>query len=341
MKTCAIISFRLGGTDGVAVVAESWRQALQNLGWHTYTVAGPQLATTTEQTPVDCFVDGLEIGATEAPDPSDVSTALAKADLVLCENILSIPLNLPASRVVADVLAGRPAILHHHDLPWQRQRHQNCTELPPPSDRHWRHVVINQLTRQQLAQRDIAAAVIYNGFDTTVTRSDPVTARRQLGFDDDELVFVHPVRAIDRKNIPAAVELAEQLQATYWLTGQTEENYHHQLAKIFTSAHCKIVRTPAPSIAEMYAACDLVVFPSIWEGFGNPPVEAAIYRRLAAVGNYPVAAELRALGFRWLDPANTDEIAAALAGDQNLTLNHNQKTVEQHFSAEILSLIHI
>ena len=40
---------------------------------------------------------------------------------------------------------------------------------------------------------------------------------------------------------------------------------------------------PAAGVAGPYAACDAVVFPSTWEGLGNPTVESAIHRRALAL----------------------------------------------------------
>ena len=219
--TAAIVSFRLGGHDGVSVVAERWREALVDIGFDVTTVAG--------EGPVDRVLPALAIDATEEASVDQVKPALDGIDLVIVENLLTIPLNIGASRVVAEVLQGRPAILHHHDPPWQRQRFADVTDLPP-DDPHWRHVVVNELTLRELRDRHgIEATYIANAFDVDAARGDRPRTRDMLQIADDERLLLHPVRAIERKNVPAALALAEAVAGTYWLTGPPEEGYEATL----------------------------------------------------------------------------------------------------------------
>ena len=325
MARGAIISIRLGLADGVSVVARLWQQMLTDIGFEMVTVAA--------EGPVDRLVPGLGIDQPEGPDPDQLAAAVADVDLAVVENLCTIPLNLPAARAVARTLAGRPAILHHHDPPWQRSRFASVTELPS-HDPCWRHVVINRLTAVQFAQRGLHATVIYNGFDTHRPEGDRAAMRAQLQVDEQTLLIAHPVRAIPRKNIPAAIAIAEELGGLYWLMGQAEEGYAPALEHILGEARCPVIHRPVARTPDIYAAADLVVFPSVWEGFGNPPVEAAIWRRPCVVGAYPVAEELAEFGFRWFSPNRLDEVRAFLSSPDIGLLDQNQAIAQQHFSLE-------
>lgn len=333
MPTAAIVSFRLGGTDGVAVVAASWGRALATLGFDVVTVAGEGTA--------DRLVPGLGIGV--PPDPGDldgaVAAALADADLTVVENLCTIPLNVAAARSVAATLRGRPAILHHHDPAWQRADLARLARLAPgtdlpPDDPAWHHVTVNRLTARQLAVRGIAATTIYNGFDVDAAPGDRPGTRTGLGIGATERLFLHPVRAIARKDIPAALSLTEALGATYWLSGPAEDGYGEALAKLLANADCRVIHQPAPGLPDAYAAADAVLFPSRWEGFGNPPVEAAIHRRPAAVGHYPVADELAAFGFTWFPSDDLVPLGRFLDRPDEELLDRNQAVARAHFSQE-------
>lgn len=327
MPVCALVSFRLGLTDGVSIVAARWGEILENLGFEIVTVAG--------EGPAQRIVPGLALGATEPPSSGQVESALADADLVVVENLCTIPMNLPASRAVARARASLPTVLHHHDPPWQRDRYRHITELPP-TDGAWEHVSINAFTRSELAARGIQATTIRNPFDLDVAPGRRSQTRARLGLPADTPLLVHPVRAIERKNIPKAIEVATQLGAVYWLLGAAEEGYGPILEGILADASCPVLHHGWESIPDAYAASDLVGFPSLWEGFGNPPIEAAIHGRPAFVGDYPAARELRSLGFAWFDPDDIAGMDACLEAPDASMIENNRRLAEAHFSMAVI-----
>jgi mannosylglucosylglycerate synthase len=329
-KRAAIVSYRLGMADGVSVTAAQWATALQRLGRRVRTVAG-------DGDP-DVTVPGLALDAPLPPVRHALGAALDDADVVIADNICSLPMNIAAGEAVAEYLRGRPAVLRHHDLPWERERYADITTWPP-DDPEWRHVTVNELARSELAaRRGIVATTIYHGFseDPRPEARGPVRAALGVG---SELLILQPTRAIPRKNVHLGLAIAEALGATFWLTGPAEDGYAEELDRLLERARVPVRRRLPDGVdmAAAYAACDAVVLPSSWEGFGLPLIEAALHRKPIVVADFPVAAELRAFGFRWFPVDDPAQLDAWLARPDPALLDHNQKIAEEHFGVDALA----
>jgi glycosyltransferase involved in cell wall biosynthesis len=99
-----------------------------------------------------------------------------------------------------------------------------------------------------------------------------------------------------------------------------------------------VVHHAWPESEGIYLAADHITFPSTWEGFGNPPIEAALHRRTVSVGDYPVAAELQRFGFDWFRPDDVVGIRDALehpdSPETQGRLDTNQRIARTSFSLE-------
>jgi mannosylglucosylglycerate synthase len=337
MPIAAVISFRLGGSDGVSIEASKWTGALRQLGFGVRRIAGT-FGAVEPFTPDDVLIAGLAIDASETVDAAEVTSALVGVDLVIVENLLSLPMNLDAARAVTAALRGHHGrvVLHHHDLAWQREHHRHVTELPPVITGAL-HVTVNDHSRLELERRGFDAVTVRNHFTLDGPAGNRARARAELAVTAETIVVLQPTRAIPRKNVPAGLGLAEALAeltgrpVLYWLTGPAEDGYGPTLDAVLADArvpvrrglwggHRKVDNTatdippgtaggPALDIADAYAACDVVAFPSTWEGFGNPAIESIVARRPLAAGHYPALDELAGLGLTWLDVDDPAAIA--------------------------------
>jgi glycosyltransferase involved in cell wall biosynthesis len=327
MARIVLVSFRLGGTDGVAIESAKWTSALSTLGHHVRTVAGNGVA--------DVIVPSLAINATTSVSVQELEEAFGDADVVIVENLVSLPLNPDARDTLYLVLEGRKAILHHHDLAWQRPQLAHLEG--PRTNPLWRHVTINQLSRLELLERGIDAETIMNSFDCEPPRGRRDATRLSLAIDRQTLV-VMPSRALPRKNVEGAIALCEALDAVFWLLGPAEDGYEETLTSLIDATRIDVRRglPDGVDIHDAYAASDLVVMPSTWEGFGNPVVESVTHRRPLALYPYPVACEIIDFGFRFFDLGDVAAITSFLERPDYDLYAHNLSIALEHFNVAAL-----
>ncbi len=324
MARLTVVSFRLGGTDGVSIEAEKWIHAFRALGHDVTTLAGGGEA--------DLILPALAIRANEAPRRGDLFDALADTDVVVVENVASLPLNVAARDALYEVLEGRRALFRHHDLAWQRPT--SIDNDAPRDDDSWLHVTINDLSRRELRARGVTAHTIRNAFDCDPPVGRRGLTRQALHVGDDDRLVLFPTRAIPRKNVAGALALAASLDATLWLLGPPEDGYDDSLRDLLANSRARVISGPMKGldIHDAYAACDLVVMPSTWEGFGNPVIESVTHRKPLAVYPYPVLEEIRAFGLHFFSVEDVGELANVLQKPSEERLNHNMSVAREHFN---------
>jgi hypothetical protein len=165
------------------------------------------------------------------PDPptdAEIDRRPRAADLVVVENLCSLPLNAPAAAAVARVLRS-PAGRAPPPRPALAAGALRRLSPAPRRPRAWVHVTVNELSRRQLAERGIRATVVRNAFDVD---PPPATVEARAGSSvmaHGERLLLQPTRAIPRKNVAGGLALAAGIGATYWLLGPAEDGYGPEL----------------------------------------------------------------------------------------------------------------
>lgn len=270
-------------------------------------------------------------------------------DYVVIQNAFAIPMQLPLAQALAELLAERnlPALAHNHDLYWERDRFQGSQIEPfldtcfPPNLPLLRHAAINSLAQTALLQRrGLESILIPNVFDfeTPPPGIDAFNAdfRQAIGLADDDWLILQPTRVIPRKGIELSIECLRRLgdsRAKLVITHHAGDEglaYLHYLQQLAADAGVALLYvadrvddqrrvqddgTKICSLWDAYPHADLVMYPSLIEGFGNALIETVYFKRPALVNRYAVyAADIAPKGFRFaeIDGAVTDEAAATV-----------------------------
>ena len=224
--------------------------------------------------------------------PTRWAPPLAGADLVVVENLCSLPLNRRRrDRRMRRPRAHRGRVLfHHHDSAWERPHLAHLDGLPTPTtELAARH---DQRACPARARASAASTriCVRNSFDLDALPGDRAATRGAFGFDAPNDVVAPPAdRAIPTEERRAvALRFAERARgaASRPRRAATGSPVRPRTATTTSSTaswrwrrvRCTVGRAPRP--ADAYAAADLVVFPSTWEGFGNPVIESMVARRM-------------------------------------------------------------
>jgi glycosyltransferase involved in cell wall biosynthesis len=355
------ISTRLNGTDGVSLEVEKWVTVLRRMGHECYFCAGelggyaargaliPKLHFEHQSI---IALSRRAFGPQRDADPAELVEhiyAVAdeirpllrafirqnKLDLIVVENALAIPMNLPLGVCLTELIAelGIPTIAHDHDFYWERERYRANAILDlldttfPPDLSTIRHVTINSIAQRRLLfRRGIDSVVIPNVFDydTPPPGVDDFNQdfRQMLGLGEKDLFVLQPTRVVQRKGIELAIALVRRVggpNAHLYIThSATDEGvaYWHwlqreaSLLRVDLQLIDGLIATQRRiddghkiySLWDAYIHADMVTYPSLYEGFGNALLEAIYFKKLTVVNRYPVYnADIRPLGFEFVE----------------------------------------
>ena len=399
-KRIGFISTRLAGTDGVSLETFKWYQVLERNGHQCFAFAG-ELATPAQSSllePLAHFnhpeVARLHQQCFGTPTRSrEVSRRLQgmkdhlkerlyqfisrfDIDILIPENALAIPMHIPLGLALTELLAetGMPAVAHHHDFSWERDRflvngvQDYLQQAFPPNLPNIRHVVINSAASRQLSfRRGISNVVIPNVFDfrSPVQGGRAAELRRELGFGPDELMVLQPTRIVPRKCIERAVELMCLLggprprlvisheggdEGDLYVRRVQEFARRHEVELVLIGDMVGPLRSFGMSsgrkycIGDAYLASDLVTYLSGYEGFGNAFIEAVYFKKPIVVNRYSIFVEdIEPCGFNavavdsFVSQGTVDRLRAFLDHPRlPEMLEENYRLGERFFSYQVL-----
>lgn len=186
--------------------------------------------------------------------------------------------------------------------------------------------------------------LIYHGTDTTPVSAEDVAAfREQSGLRRDYVLWCGTLEP--RKNVPALLRAFERLLArgadldlvlvgpTGW--GTTSDDVRSAVAALPPDRVHALGSLTAADLHRAYAGARVFCFPSSWEGFGLPVLEAMTHGTPVVTSRGTSMAEITGDGGILVDPSSIEAIADALheaSGAAHDTLSRGARRAASEFT---------
>jgi glycosyltransferase involved in cell wall biosynthesis len=302
-------------------------------------------------------------------------------DILIPENTLAMPMQLPSAIAVGNIIRKHnfPTIESHHDFYWERPRFKDTLieeillNYFPVNHNSARHLVINDAAKQALLSPHeidftprpresidslVLPNVFYYDFDPdevhpanmgnengfpAFSRKDKYNQdfRRELGFRENDIIFLQNTRIIERKGIERSVDLikklkearpkdAKKMKLVMSLNNRDEgEHYPDSLYRyikkqglsigyvtlkdqkdgdvIFIYDRVNSIRRSENGkkiyhYYDTYPNADFVLYPSEYEGWGNVVGEAVQAKKPLMINKYDIyTRDIKPLGFDFVE----------------------------------------
>ena len=144
--------------------------------------------------------------------------------------------------------------------------------------------------------------------------------RTRLGITQDFVLYVGTIEP--RKNLRRVVEAFERLLRTTSLSpklviaggqGWLMDDFTSYIrGKGLQDEVCLTGYLEDQDLGALYSLCRAFVYPSLYEGFGLPPLEAMACGAPVICSSIPALIETVGTAARWIDPYNVDDLAQAM-----------------------------